>query len=136
MDNQKVVRFVHEEMFVDDIELGLMYECRDDINGYEDGSGRKIKRGDAADWVLKNYYNSRKFREWYNENGHGRDLDEVRLYNYDENYKRAVDEERIYLLYLMGYNYTEIGNAVGLTRQTVAKKVKSFEEERLHEFVK
>lgn len=136
MENQSGVWVVHEEMFVDELSINLLYNCRGKVDEYQNNNRQKITRKDVAEWILQNYYNEKKYKEWYNINGHGRDIDEKKLYNYDEEYRTAVDEERIYLLHLIGYNNVEIGEAVGYVRQTVAKKIKAFEEERLQEFIK
>ncbi len=57
------------------------------------------------------------------------------LYQYNEEYRKSVDEERLYLLYLIGIEVTKVANNFGVSRQTVYSRIKNFEENRLQEFL-
>lgn len=57
------------------------------------------------------------------------------LYQCDEEYRKSVDEERLYLLCLTGISVTKVANIFGVSRQTVYSRMKYFEENRLQEFL-
>ncbi len=84
---------------------------------------------------MNDYYNDRKFTEYCKE-GKGRIPETAeQLYQWNEEYRKSVDEERLYLLYLIGIAVTKVANTFGVSRQTVYSRIKSFEENRLQEFL-
>lgn len=55
-----------------------------------------ISKSAVADWIMENYYNDRKFVEYCKE-GKGKILETAeQLYQYNEEYRKSVDEERLY----------------------------------------
>ena len=105
------------------------------IDGFVDENGNTISKSAVADWVMNNYYNNRKFVEYCKE-GKGKIPETAeQLYLWNEGYRKSVDEERLYLLFQIGVAVTKVANLFGISRQTVYARKKSFEEDRLQEFI-
>lgn len=132
MDAFEKVWVVHDEFYYDDLTAELIYESRDNIEGFRDENENILSKSEVADWILKHYYNRRKFVEYCRkEKGRTSDTAE-QLYQWNEEYRKSVDEERLYLLYMIGIPVTKVANIFGVSRQTVYSRVKKFEE---HEFL-
>ena len=107
------IYFEYDEMFCDEISIKLLYQHRRTTSGFVDDNNEPVRKSEVEDWIMENYYNDRKFNV----------------------YRRSVDEERLYLLYLIGTPVTKIASIFGVSRQTVYSRIKAFEENRLHEFL-
>lgn len=135
METMEKVFIVYDEMFCDELSIKLLYENKEIINEFVDENGNTISKGEVADWILKNYYNDRMFAD-YCKVGQGKiPKTAEQLYQYNEEYKKSVDEERYYLLHLIGMPVTKVANTFDISRQTVYGRIKSFEENRLQEFL-
>ncbi len=99
--------------FIDDVTIHDMYMIREEKNQqfvlYKNGRGKNMTVDEAADWIMENYTN-------------------------EESSAKEIKEEKIYLLHLMGVGDTKIGKYFGVSRQTIHKKIRDFEEKRLQEF--
>lgn len=135
METLEKIFVVYEEMFCDELSIKLLYENKDNVDGFADGSGNTISKSVVADWIMKNYYNDRKFMEYCRECKGRTPETAEQLYQCDEGYRKSVDEERLYLLYQIGVAVTKVANTFGISRQTVYSRIKSFEENRLQEFL-
>lgn len=125
----------YDEMFCEELSIDVLYENKESVNEFEDESGNTISKEIVADWIMENYYNDRKFADYCNEcKGRNPETAE-QLYHWDEEYKKCVDEERLYLLYLIGVSVTKVAKIFDISRQTVYSRIKSFEENRLQEFL-
>lgn len=134
METVNEVLVLYDEFFVDELTIQLLYEKKDCVVEYQDENGNEIKKHIVMDWVLNQYYNHDKFLECRRKCSERRYETERQLYQYNEEYQRLVDEERLYILYLIGIEVTKVANIFGVSRQTVYKRIKSFEENRLQEF--
>lgn len=135
METLAKVFVLYNEMFCDELSIKLLYHNKDSINGFVDENGTPIRKSAVADWVMENYYNDRKFMEYCKEGKGSMPETAKQLYQYNEEYRKSVDEERLYLLYLIGVPVTKVANTFGVSRQTVYSRKKSFEENRLQEFL-
>lgn len=135
METLEKVWVVYDEMFCDELSIKLLYQNKDLINEFVDENENPISKSAVTDWIMKNYYNNRKFME-YCEEGKDR-IPEIaeQLYQLNEEYRKSVDEERLYLLCLIGMSVTKVANIFGVSRQTVYSRMKNFEENRLQEFL-
>ena len=154
MKMMEYVPLRHEQSMDHDHEHGSHEDMDDDDEGHDHEEGeeydehvwtsiRNAERMSAsiADELMsvdsKNskYYNDRKFVEYCKERK-GKILETAeQLYQYNEEYRKSVDEERLYLLYLIGIAVTKVANTFGVSRQTVYSRIKNFEENRLQEFL-
>lgn len=135
METLKKVWVVYDEMFCDELSIKLLYQNKDLINEFVDENDNHISKSAVADWVMNNYYNDRKFAEYCKE-GKGKIPETAeQLYQCNEEYRKSVDEERLYLLHLIGIEVTKVANIFGVSRQTVYSRIKVFEENRLQEFL-
>ena len=126
----------YDGFFCDELSISLLYEKKDCIVEYSNESDEKLTCKEVMDWVMNEYFNHNKFLE-YCRNCKGRmPEDEKQLYQWDEDYRKCVDDERLYIFHLMGIEVTKVAKTFGVSRQTVYKHIKSFEENRLREFVK
>ncbi len=104
----------YEECFEDEATISMLYELREDSGKvyllYKNGHGKYISLEEAVKWILEKYANEKSTAE-------------------------ELKEEKMYILYLMGINVTKIGEYFGVSRQTVHKKIKSFESNRLQQFL-
>lgn len=103
----------YDEAFIDEVTIPLLqeirgkkreyllsyYECESEIPK----SMKGISEKQAIQWILKRYTNEKSDH-------------------------KKIKEEKIYLLHLMGLGDTEIGEYFGVSRQTIHKKVRDFEE--------
>lgn len=129
------IYFEYDEMFCDEISIKLLYQHRRTISGFVDDNNEPVRKSEVVDWIMENYYNDRKFNVYCQE-GKGKIPETAeQLYRWNEEYRRSVDEERLYLLYLIGTPVTNMANIFGVSRQTVYSRIKAFEENRLHEFL-
>lgn len=132
MDAFEEVWVVYDGFFYDKLTAELIYESRDNIKGFRDEKDNLLSKSEVAGWIMKHYYNRRKFVEYrWKEKGRTPDTAE-QLYQWNEDYRKSVDEERLYLLYMIGIPVTKVANIFGVSRQTVYSRVKKFEE---HEFL-
>ena len=123
-------------MFCDELSINILYENQDNIDGFVDENGNTISKSAVADWVMNSYYNDRKFMEYCKE-GKGKIPETAeQLYLWNEEYRKSVDEERLYILFQIGVAVTKVANLFRISRQTVYARIKSFEENRLQEFLK
>jgi len=135
METLETVLVEYDEMFCDEISIKLLYQHKNKIEGFVDENNNQVSKSAVADWIMENYYNDRKFVEYCKERK-GKILETAeQLYQYNEEYRKIVDEERLYLLYLIGIAVTKVANTFGVSRQTVYSRIKNFEENRLQEFL-
>lgn len=135
METLETVLVEYDEMFCDEISIKLLYQHKNKIEGFVDENNNQVSKSAVADWIMENYYNDRKFVEYCKERK-GKILETAeQLYQYNEEYRKSVDEERLYLLYLIGIAVTKVANTFGVSRQTVYSRIKNFEENRLQEFL-
>ena len=136
METIEKVWVTYNGMFCDELSIKLLYENQDNINGFVDENDNTISKSAVADWIMENYYNDRKFMEYCKE-GKGKIPETAeQLYLWNEEYRKSVDEERLYILFQIGIAVTKVANLFGISRQTVYARIKSFEENRLQEFLK
>ena len=134
METLETVLVEYDEMFCDEISIKLLYQHKNKIEGFVDENNNQVSKSAVADWIMENYYNDRKFVEYCKERK-GKILETAeQLYQYNEEYRKSVDEERLYLLYLIGIAVTKVANTFGVSRQTVYSRIKNFEENRLRPF--
>lgn len=135
METLETVLVEYDEMFCDEISIKLLYQHKNKIEGFVDENNNQVSKSAVADWIMENYYNDRKFVEYCKERK-GKILETAeQLYQYNEEYRKIVDEERLYLLYLIGIAVTKVANTFGVSRQTVYSRINNFEENRLQEFL-
>ena len=135
METLETVLVEYDEMFCDEISIKLLYQHKNKIEGFVEENNNQVSKSAVADWIMENYYNDRKFVEYCKERK-GKILETAeQLYQYNEEYRKSVDEERLYLLYLIGIAVTKVANTFGVSRQTVYSRIKNFEENRLQEFL-
>lgn len=135
METLEKVWVLYDEMFCDELSIKLLYKNKDLINEFVDENENPISKSAVADWIMENYYNDRKFVE-YCKQGKGKIPETAeQLYQCNEEYRKSVDEERLYLLFLIGVSVTKVANTFGVSRQTVYSRIKNFEENRLQEFL-
>lgn len=135
METLEKVWVLYDEMFCDELSIKLLYKNKDLINEFVDENENPISKSAVADWIMENYYNDRKFVEYCKE-GKGKIPETAeQLYQCNEEYRKSVDEERLYLLFLIGVSVTKVANIFGVSRQTVYSRIRSFEENRLQEFI-
>ena len=135
METLEKVWVLYDEMFCDELSINLLYQNKDLINEFVDENENPISKSAVVDWIMENYYNDRKFVE-YCKQGKGKIPETAeQLYQCNEEYRKSVDEERLYLLYLIGVPVTKVANIFGVSRQTVYSRIKNFEENRLQEFL-
>lgn len=126
--NIEKVYVTYDEMFCDEISVDILCKNKGNINGYESCKGETLTKKEVTDWIVANYYNRRGYVEWYNSSKIHNSMDERKLYLYDANYKELVDMERLYILYLMGMEITKIAEIFDISRPTVYKRIKTYEE--------
>lgn len=135
METLEKVWVLYDEMFCDELSIKLLYKNKNCINEFVDENENPIRKSAVTDWVMNNYYNDREFMEYCKE-GKGKIPETAeQLYQCNEEYRKSVDEERLYLLYLIGVPVTKVANIFGVSRQTVYSRIKNFEENRLQEFL-
>lgn len=135
METLEKVWVLYDEMFCDELSIKLLYKNKDLINEFVDENENPISKSAVADWIMEYYYNDRKFVE-YCKQGKGKIPETAeQLYQCNEEYRKSVDEERLYLLFLIGVSVTKVANTFGVSRQTVYSRIKNFEENRLQEFL-
>lgn len=124
METLETVLVEYDEMFCDEISIKLLYQHKNKIEGFVDENNNQVSKSAVADWIMENYYNDRKFVEYCKERK-GKILETAeQLYQYNEEYRKSVDEERLYLLYLIGIAVTKVANTFGVSRQTVYSRIK------------
>lgn len=114
-----VLEVQYDESFIDEVTIPLLQEIRGKqreylLSYYEyekemPKSMKAISEEQAIKWILEQYTNEKSDR-------------------------KKIKEEKIYLLHLMGVGDTKIGEYFGVSRQTIHKKIRDFEENRLQEF--
>lgn len=129
--NIENVFVTYQEIFCDELGVKMLYKNRENINGYENEQGKELRQKEVQDWIMNNYYNSKIYMEWCNSGKVHCPKGEQTLYMNNEEYKEVVDMERIYMLYLMGVEITKIANLFDISRPTVYKKIKIYEEKFL-----
>lgn len=135
METLEKIWVLYDEMFCDELSIKILYQNKDLINEFVDENENPISKSAVADWIMENYYNDRKFVE-YCKQGKGKIPETAeQLYQCNEEYRKSVDEERLYLLCLIGMSVTKVANIFGVSRQTVYSRMKNFEENRLQEFL-
>lgn len=135
METLEKVLVEYDEMFCDEISIKLLYQHKNKIEGFVDENNNQVSKSAVADWIMENYHNDRKFMKYCKE-GKGKIPETAeQLYQCNEEYRKSVDEERIYLLFLIGVPVTKVANIFGVSRQTVYSRIKNFEENRLQEFL-
>ncbi len=135
METVSKVLVLYDEFFVDELTIQLLYENKNSVVEYQDENGNVIGKHTVMDWVLNQYYDYGKFVEYrkkYQERGFET---ERQLYQYNEEYRRLVDDERLYLLYLIGIEVTKVANIFGVSRQTVYNRIQNFEKNKLQEVI-
>ena len=135
METLEKVLVEYDEMFCDEISIKLLYQHKNKIEGFVDENNNQVSKSAVADWIMENYYNDRKFVEYCKERKWKILETAEQLYQYNEEYRKSVDEERLYLLYQIGIAVTKVANTFGVSRQTVYSRIKNFEENRLQEFL-
>ncbi|MGN0431858.1 MAG: hypothetical protein ACI4EQ_05820 [Lachnospiraceae bacterium] len=135
METVEKVWVLYDEMFCDELSIKLLYQNKNCINEFVDENENPIRKSAVTDWIMENYYNDRKFVEYCKEWKGKIPETAEQLYQCNEEYRKSVDEERLYLLYLIGVPVTKVANTVGVSRQTVYSRIKNFEENRLQEFL-
>ena len=135
METLEKVWVLYDEMFCDELSIKLLYQNKDLINEFVDENENPISKSAVADWIMQNYYNDRKFVEYCKERKGKIPETAEQLYQYNEEYRKTVDEERLYLLCLIGIPVTKVANTFGISRQTVYSRIKNFEDNRLQEFL-
>lgn len=135
METLEKVWVLYDEIFCDELSIKLLYQNKDLINEFVDENENPISKSVVADWIMNNYYNDRKFMEYCNERRGKIPETAKQLYQLNEEYRKSVDEERLYLLCLIGMPVTKVANSFGVSRQTVYSRIKNFEENRLQEFL-
>lgn len=117
----------YDEMFCDELSVDILYENKGNINGYEDNKGNVLTKKEVVNWVLEKYYSRKIYIEWCEcgriQNPQGAD----KLYLQNIEYRKLVEEERIYILFLLEVEVTKIADIFGVSRPTVYKKIESFE---------
>lgn len=136
MNAVKEVNVFHNVMFVDKLSIELVCKNKENIIGFMDENSNPISKKVVADWIMENYYNETKFKEYCRDGRYRRPETAKELYQWNEEYRKSVDEERLYLLYLIKLPITEIADIVGVSRQTVYSRIKVFEEKRLNEILR
>lgn len=121
--------------FGDEFSLQMLYKIKSEPRRYADENMRELKRSDVVHWVMSEYYNEKKCKQWHEERPGIKLYEAHKIYEIDRDYKAAVDEERIYILYLMGISIVAISKLFGYSRPTIYKKIRRFEKERLQEFL-
>ncbi len=102
METLEKVLVEYDEMFCDEISLKLLYQHKNKIEGFVDENNNQVSKSAVADWIMESYYNDRKFME-YCTDGKGKIPETAeQLYQFNEEYRKIVDEERLYLLCLIG----------------------------------
>ncbi len=135
METVSKVLVLYDEFFVDELTIQLLYENKNSVVEYQDENGNVIGKHIVMAWVLNQYYDYGKFVEYrkkYQERGFET---ERQLYQYNEEYRRLVDDERLYLLYLIGIEVTKVANIFGVSRQTVYNRIQNFEKNKLQEVI-
>ena len=136
METIEKVWVTYNGTFCDELSIKVLYENKGNIDEFEYENGNTISKSAVADWIMENYYNDRKFMEYCKE-GKGKIPETAeQLYLWNEEYRKSVDEERLYILFQIGVAVTKVANLFGISRQTVYARIKSFEENRLQEFLK
>lgn len=135
METLEKVWVLYDEMFCDELSIKLLYQNKDLINEFVDENENPISKSVVTDWIMNNYYNDRKFVEYCKQRKGKIPETAEQLYQCDEEYRKRVDEERLYLLCLTGIPVTKVANIFGVSRQTVYSRMKYFEENRLQEFL-
>lgn len=103
----------YDDLFVDEATISLLRELKEKEKKYllieciddqcpEKDMMHDISKEQAIKWVLEKYTNKKSTNE-------------------------EIKEEKMYMLYLMGVSVTKIGEYFGVSRQTVHKKIKKFE---------
>lgn len=96
--------------FCDELSIKVLYENKGNIDEFEDENGNTISKSAVADWIMENYYNDRKFMEYCKE-GKGKIPETAeQLYLWNEEYRKSVDEERLYVLFQIGVAVTKVAN--------------------------
>ena len=67
METLEKVWVLYDEMFCDELSIKLLYQKKDLINEFVDENENPISKSAVADWIMKNYYNDRKFVEYCKE---------------------------------------------------------------------
>lgn len=99
---------LYGEMFCDELSIKLLYQKKDLINKFVDENENLISKSVVADWIMENYHYDRKFVEYCKE-GKEKILETAeQLYQYNEEYRKSVDEESLYLLYLISIAVTKV----------------------------
>ena len=116
-----VLEVLHDDCFIDEATISLLHDIKGEkrkylLSYYEYEKERaqkeqSISEEQAVKWILEKYT--------------GKDSSHEEL-----------NEEKIYMLHLMGIGATRIGEYFGVSRQTVHKKINSFEDNRLQKFIK
>ena len=127
-----IVRADYGGMFIDRLSIKLLYEGKE-IFGYCNEHDRMITKFEAARWVMLQWYNISLYNELKMQNRYAWADTPEKLYKISTEYRKAVDEERLYLLYLMEIPRKDIADCFGITRQTVYNRVKAIEKNRLCE---
>ena len=119
----------------DPFSMRMLYKIKSEPRIYVDENMRELKRSEVVNLVMSDYYNEKKYNQWHNERPGISRREPNKVYEVDPEYKAAVDEERIYILYLMGISIVAISKLFEYSRPTIYKKIKRFEEARLQEFL-
>lgn len=131
--NIEKVFVTYDEMFCDELDVKVLYKNKENINGYENDNGEVMTRKDVVDWVMTKYFNHRVYVNWCNSGRVRFSQDEEKLYLYDEEYRELIDTERLYILYLLDVEITKIAEIFDVSRPTVYKKIKAYEEKNIKE---
>lgn len=89
-----------------------------------DEKGNPISKSAVVDWVMSKYYNNRRFTEYCKESKGRIPETAEQLYQWNEEYRKSVGEERLYLLYLIGMSVTKDANIFEVSRQTAYSRIK------------
>lgn len=132
---REVVLLLEGGPFYYDLCIRDLYKYKSTPFVYADEYFREVEKSKVLEWVKDKYFNNQKCEQWNDEHPYDRERSPEELYQTDEEYKKAVDEERLYIMYLMGIDKTAIAKHFGYSRPTVYTKIKQFEENRLQEFL-
>ena len=111
-----VLEVLHDDFFIDEATVSLLHSIKGKKRKYllsyyeydkeESQKEQNISEEQAVKWILEKYTSKDGSTE-------------------------GLKEEKMYMLHLMGIGATKIGEYFGVSRQTVHKKIKSFEDNRL-----
>lgn len=132
MNGETIWVSYYDELFLDELSISLLEGIRERgeiIDGYYDEKDNPISEKEAVQWVLTKYFDKVEMCKWCEKRNRSY-IKEEQLYEIDDEYKRIVDEGRIYILHLMGVEKKKIAEYFDVSRQTIYKRIRDFEKSR------